>query len=287
VTDLPQWAFEIMKMKIALVVISIVLAFGAGLGVVHAAVSFGTGVYVNLCGSGTVATSYTCDPGCNPNTGVCSGSNNGVVRWVCSGKWNQCLESESDWMNREELGNPGCNKTVQVSLFDKKCRREDGAWDQTCNLLGYMVWFSGECGGGVSPGPTSGVTVISSPKVTARPTARPTVTVRPTETIVPTPTLVSKFSMTPTPGVAVRVCGKRCGADVECGAGFACVGNLCRNPACPSDVGCFCGGVGGVATSSGLNQSPETGAEVWLILVGLVGVGIVGLKMREMAKRLW
>ena len=137
------------------------LVFGAGVGVAKAAIAYGTGYYVNLCGGGTAAAQYNCNAGCSPTSGACESGNNGAVKYTCVGKWNQCVESESGWSGREEVGNPGCNRTVQLSLFDKKCRREDGGWDQTCQLLGYMVWYSGECGG-----PT--------PQVTQIPQARPT-----------------------------------------------------------------------------------------------------------------
>lgn len=291
-------------MKKLLIIITVVLlAFGAGVGVAYAALNFGGGYYVNLCGSGTAATSYSCNLGCSPGSGSCTSSNMGVVKWVCSGKWNQCFESESQWTNQETMGNVSCDKTVQISLFDKKCRREDGTWDQSCSLLGYMVWYSGECGGNtVQPTPVV-FTPTNTPRVapTTRPTNTPmprvTTTPKPTITTAPTPTAGSKLATSPSPTLkpkptattapAVKVCGKKCIVDVDCGAGLVCEGKICRNPACPADSGCFCGSVNGVATGSGSKNSPETGAESWLLLLGVVGVLIVGLRMRKFAGSLW
>src|SRR5690606_40062787 len=34
---------------------------------------------------------------------------------------------------------------VCSSDLDKQCRRSDGSWDDSCKLLDYMVWYSGDC----------------------------------------------------------------------------------------------------------------------------------------------
>ena len=271
------------------------MAFWAGVGVAKAAMTFGSGVYVNLCGSGTAATVYTCDGGCNPATGKCEGNNKGIVKWTCSGRWNQCLESESEWLNDQEIGGVTCGKTVQISEFDKKCRLDDGTWDTTCQLLGYMVWYSGDCGGsgGVTPTPTPRTIPTSTPRAEVTPTniPRPSVTPRPTPTGSPSPTSVSKFGpVSPTPQRAAptpttgAVCNKKCSEGDDCGAGFACEANVCRNPACPADNTCFCGAVKG-ATGSG--TTPETGAEDWLVVGGIVLAIAGGLTMRKAAARIW
>lgn len=281
-------------MKVWFFIIGMFLALGAGAGVVYAALIFGSGAYVNLCGSGTAATSYTCDRGCSPAGGRCEGSNNGVVKWTCSGKWIQCLEAESEWTNSQEIGSVACGRTVQISKFDKKCRLEDGTWDSSCALLGYMVWYSGDCGGGTgaTPTPTRIVTPTVTPRVTAVPTPRPTSTPRPTPTATPGPTAVSKLGsptptlrgkVTPSP-TAAAVCNKTCSTQEDCGAGFACEAGVCRNPACPSDKSCFCGQVKG-ATGSG--TTPQTGTEDWLLIGGLVLAAGGGLWMRRAAAKIW
>ena|SRR3989344_7411582 len=224
------------------------------------AINFGTGNYTNLCDSGTAANFYSCDPGCNPQTGICESTNQGVVRYVCTGKWNQCLESESDWSNQKSLGTPGCEKTVQLSLFDKKCRREDLTWDTSCNLLGYMVWYSGECsGGGTQPTQVPGS---------------------------PTPTPKSKFGGTLTPTVQSnvgKVCGATCGENNACAVGFACVNGVCRNPSCETDASCFCGQVEGAITDT----TPETGVGTWVGVVAMVGMGALGWKTWKLGRKLW
>jgi hypothetical protein len=220
---------------------------------------------VNLCGSGTAATRYTCDPGCDPTSGTCRSGNNGVAKYTCVGKWNQCVESELGWSGREELGNPGCNRTVQISLFDKKCRREDGGWDPTCTLLGYMVWYSGECG--------------TAPRLSPTVTKLPSPTTEPIATGAPTPTTISKFV-----AVAPKVCGVRCGSDTDCQAGLKCFSGVCRNPACPSDGACFCGQTKGAAVA---NSSPKTGVSTWVGAVGMVGLALMGYKLIRWSRQIW
>lgn len=281
--------------KVLLLVVSLVAAFGLGVSVSQALVSFGSGYYVNLCDSGTAADYYNCDPGCNPTQGSCRGENEGVVKWTCIGKWDQCLESESDWTNFEEVGNPSCGVTVQLSLFDKKCRRSDGSWDNSCQMLGYMVWYSGDCwpGGttpGITPTPTGRATVTPTP--TRRPTATPRV---PAASSTPTPTTGSKISnptvtpvisRTPTPTpTAVAVCGMACAKASDCKAGFTCNEGVCRNGACPADSTCFCSGGGTAQPVS--PRLPRTGVPWFIGVLGMVGLGGLGWKLTRMAKKVW
>ncbi|HBC72199.1 hypothetical protein A2379_00335 [Candidatus Amesbacteria bacterium RIFOXYB1_FULL_47_13] len=249
-------------------------AFATGAAVNAAAINFGGGVYVNLCGSGTAASYYSCDPGCSIQTGSCQSQNEGVVKWICSGKWGQCLESESGWSNFEDVDSPGCSKTIQISLFDKKCRRQDNSWDESCKMLGYMVWYSGDCRTSTSPTVT--------PRLTPTPSAGPTRTPTPTTAPKPTTTPASKISSpVPTliPGVA-NVCGNYCTKGEDCGAGFACQDGVCRNPSCPGDESCFCGDVAGAVT----DKNPKTGWEEWVLLAGALILGPAGWKLKRMAK---
>ncbi|KKU93717.1 hypothetical protein A3H89_03430 [Candidatus Amesbacteria bacterium RIFCSPLOWO2_02_FULL_48_11] len=255
-------------------------AFGAGAVKVQALINFGGGYYVNLCGSGTSATSYSCDPGCSVQTGSCQSNNQGVVKWLCSGKWDQCLESESGWSNFEDVDSPGCGKTVQVSLFDKKCRMQDGGWDESCRLLGYMVWYSGDCWVGGSPTPTRVPAVTLTPTVTPRPQVTGTPTATPGSKFgSPTPT--GKVSLTPTkiPGVG-SICGKSCSKGSDCEAGFTCADGVCRNPSCPSDASCFCGDVKGAIA----DKNPQTGWGEWFLLLAAAVIGPAGWKLYQMAK---
>ncbi len=259
-----------------------------GSGPVEARMDYGSGYYVNLCDSGTAATYYNCDPGCDPRTGSCTSINNGVVKWVCLGKWNQCLESESQWTNYEQVDNVGCGYTVQLSLFDKKCRREDGSWDAGCRLLGYMVWYSGECW-------EAGTMVTPKPSPTKVPIATVTPTIKPK--INPTAVIVSKFTnqaasspakLTPTPTAApvVKMCGQKCQQAADCQAGFACIEAVCRNPGCPSDKTCFCQG-GSASASAVSKMNPDTGVETWLGMAGMAALGALGMKLKRVAKKVW
>jgi hypothetical protein len=256
--------------------------------VVSANLSYGSGYYTNLCDSGTSAKYYSCDFGCNPTLGSCKSGNNGVVKWMCSGKWDQCLASESGWNGYEDLGGVNCGTTVQLSLFDKKCRREDGTWDNSCKLLGYMVWYSGDCTAGFVKTPASPQLV--TPTLKSQIVAS-TVTPVPTAKISPTivPTVVSKFSsttvpiVTPVSVVTQNVCGKKCDALNNCQAGFVCSSGLCRNPACVDDTSCFCGQVQGAVAIA----APDTGETSWWGALILMGVGSLGWQMRKLAKRVW
>lgn len=245
----------------------------------QAAIPFGTGTYVNLCGSGTAANVYSCNANCNVRTGSCAGSNNGVVKYTCNGRWDQCLESESYWSNYAEVGSTSCGKTVQVSVFDKKCRLENGGWDPSCKLDGYLVWYSGDCQTGF------GSTITPAPTQSPMPTSRITPVVSPTVAprSSPTPTVE------PTPGVtggAAAICNKSCVLDSECQAGFKCLGGQCRNPACSTDTTCFCGGEK-VATGSGGKKSPDTGGEEFILIAGVVVLLGMGIYARRVAGKIW
>lgn len=255
--------------------VSYILYFVFGLVFVsgaEAAVNFGSGTYTNLCGTGTSATAYRCEAQCNASTGICESDNSGVVKWTCPGRWEQCLEQESNFSNRASLDNIACGKTVQVSVFDKKCRLEDGAWDTSCRLLGYMVWYSGDCREG-----------------SASPTPRrfpfnllPSVTPRPTTVITPT--------VTPRTGtVSGNICGSSCGPSRLCSVGFVCENGLCRNPACKNDTTCFCAGgkTTPIATGSGRSRTtPETGVDKWMWMLGFGGLTILGWRMIVRARHI-
>ncbi len=261
--------------KYCLLLIAYCLFFGIATSPARAAISYGAGYYTNLCDSGTSAKFYNCDPGCNPSLGSCIGKNEGVVKWVCSGKWDQCLESESNWSNAESFNGMSCGKTAQISLFDKKCRRDDGSWDQTCVLKGYMVWYSGDCKSGMvvdTPKPTT--TVVPTVKIT--PTK--SVSLVPSATLTPTPTIIVKISEAPS------VCGVACTPLGGCKAGLVCTKGVCRNPACNQESSCFCGKILGSAVAT---KPPETGFNVWQWSIVWMGIFGLGWYLKKMAVKVW
>lgn len=290
-----------MKIFFVIILGLFTFLFFGGVSNVFANLSYGSGYYTNLCDSGTAASYYNCDPGCNPTLGSCQSANSGVVKWTCSGKWDQCLASETGWDGYEDFSGVACGTTVQLSLFDKKCRREDGTFDNSCRLLGYMVWYSGDCTPGFlkTPIPTQFVTptqktqgvLVPTATVTPLPTLKPSPTVKITSTPVPTPlpTSVSKLgsiiknTATPTKSVIGNICGKTCNNSNLCQAGFVCSSGICRNPACVDDKSCFCGQVQGAVAA----KSPATAESSWWGALILCGVGFLGLKMRKMAKKVW
>lgn len=292
ITDPPQGDMKNLNRlnKLLLFVITLVGVSFWGAKNSYAAIPFGSGSYVNLCGSGTAANVYSCSANCNVRTGSCAGSNNGVVKYVCNGRWDQCLESESYWSNYSEIGQIACGKTVQISVFDKKCRNEEGGWDASCKLQGYMVWYSGDCQTGVATTPTAVPTLRISPTLTPTPvpTLRVTPTNTPRPTMTPTPIVSMKVSPTLTPSPTNKpnaVCNKSCVLDSECGAGFKCLAGSCRNPSCSTDTTCFCGNVT-VATGSGGKKSPETGGEEFLVLGGVLLVLGTGIFLRRAAAKI-
>lgn len=260
-----------------LLVVSCWLLVGTFVGVtrVHAAVNFGSGTYTNLCGTGTAATAYRCEARCNTATGVCESGNNGVVKWLCPGRWEQCLEQESNFSNSASLDNVACGKTVQISVFDKKCRLEDGAWDTSCELQGYMVWYSGDCrAGSTSPTPMPSPTPRRFPF-----NLLPTATPRPTSPVTPT--------VTPRAGTTSgNICGSTCGPSKLCSVGFVCDSGVCRNPACMDDTTCFCAGGTGSTKGGEQTETPETGANVWLFGLLCATMGTIGWKIRKLAKKI-
>jgi hypothetical protein len=282
------WRVFHTEMKINIVIMGFLLFLLSGwVSVAKANLGYGSGYYTNLCDSGTSAKYYSCDVGCNPTLGTCQSTNNGVVRWTCSGKWDQCLASESGWDSGENLSDVACGTTVQLSLFDKKCRREDGSWDNSCRLLGYMVWYSGDCTPGFIKTPAT--TVATTP--TIKSTSTPSPTVKVASTVIPT--AVSKLGTTvkptvkptviPTIKASQNICGMKCSDTNPCQAGFSCSTGVCRNPACVDDKSCFCGEVKAAVVS----KTPATAETSWWGMLMLMGIGAMGFKMRKLAKKVW
>ncbi len=137
-----------MKTPISIIVFTILLLVCPTPA--NAGIAYGGGEYTNLCGSGTAADQYACVANCDPGQGSCAGSNNGVVKWTCDGRVDDCtnLGGESTWENTQNFSGAQCGKTYQIDVFDKNCRAAGGGagqWAPDCQLLGYMVWYSGDC----------------------------------------------------------------------------------------------------------------------------------------------
>jgi hypothetical protein len=116
--------------------------FGLGIRSAFAGISHNGGEYINLSGSGLNANFHSGNY-CSTSSGTCKGPS--VVKFTCDGRNPDCRSGESGFSSSQSLGNPGCGKTVQLDVFDKQCRRSDGSWDDSCKLLDYMVWYSGDC----------------------------------------------------------------------------------------------------------------------------------------------
>jgi hypothetical protein len=259
--------------------------------------------YINLCGSGTAASFYDCPASCNINNRSCSGSGAVVVKYTCSGRNVDCRGNESGWASSQSVGNPGCDKSVQIDVFDKKCRKSDGGWDPNCTLLGYIVWYSGACAYPTATlYPTATPRPTATPTPTLRPTITPTASPTPSGTPTPTPTLTPTPTVTPTPAPGEpNACGGTCGSNANCQGGYFCYfpdpskprEGFCRNPSCPAKTDCLCQ-VLGVATTPTATPAPVAkampkagvgGSLATTLMWG--GVGIVGWGIKKWAKALW
>lgn len=116
--------------------------FGLSVSPAFAGMPHNGGEYINLSGSGLSATSHTGNY-CSTSAGTCKGP--AVVKFTCDGRNPDCRSNESSFSGSQGLGSPGCGKSVQLDVFDKQCRRSDGSWDDSCKLLDYIVWYSGDC----------------------------------------------------------------------------------------------------------------------------------------------
>ena len=142
--------------------------------------TFGAGVYTNLCGSGLTARLHWCSRECKPETGVCQAK--WVQKTVCDGKLTECGENVNWGSNLGVSGN-ACGKTVVLNVFDHDCRENTWSCNDK-NLRDYMVWYSGECG------------ADASPSATLKPTLKPIPVV--TISVTPSPSLSPGAEITPT-----------------------------------------------------------------------------------------
>lgn len=96
---------------------------------------------------------------CSPSGASCSGP--WIVSYTCDGRTNECLQNEGGWsQGSKSTGNPGCGKTVQLDVFDRKCRLDGWQWDPACQFQSHAVWYSGDCS---TPNPTPTPTPTPDP----------------------------------------------------------------------------------------------------------------------------
>lgn len=122
----------------------------------HAATTFQTGYYTNLCGTSTAATGDTCNQGCDPTTGQCKATN--VVKFTCDGASTQCRNNMSDFAKSQSLASATCGKTVEIDVYTKKCQTLFGWFCGDNDKTDYMVWYSGDCTGTSPNNPTPTIT---------------------------------------------------------------------------------------------------------------------------------
>jgi hypothetical protein len=100
-----------------------------------------------LCGTGIDASANTCNKGCDTSKGSCSTFfSKRVVKYTCDGRKTECRDNESAFASSQSVSGSTCGKTVQIDVFKRNCRANDGSW--RCgegDLVDYMVWYSGDC----------------------------------------------------------------------------------------------------------------------------------------------
>jgi len=257
------------------------------------ALNYGNGFYTSLCGSGVGGQEYSCEADCDPQKGECRGVNSGVVRYECDGQLLQCSGKESGWSNWETLGRETvCGKTVQLTVYNKKCRQDNGNWDSGCQLSGYMTWYSGDCFTvrTVTPTFTASPSAGSRPIVTVTPTVIPTIA----PSVIPTSALSSVVTVTPVsttfpvptePGT--KECGGKCIRAAECVNGLTCFMGYCRNSVCRSDVSCMCLGESSTESAAVADESPQTGTALYIVGALMMTLTILGWVLRSKSRELW
>ncbi len=78
---------------------------------------------------------------CDSGGASCSGGA-WIVSFDCDGRVNECRSNEG---SATSTGGLGCGRSRQIDVFDRKCRLDNGGWDNSCVLLGHAVWYAGDC----------------------------------------------------------------------------------------------------------------------------------------------
>ncbi len=181
-----------LRSLIPLFVFVVFLASGSFHQLSAAALTYGSGTYTNLCGTGLAATADTCTAGCNTSVGSCYSTNHFVTKFTCSGRVTECRSNEQPFSTSYTLANTACGKTVQIDVFNKNCRA-NGDWscNQNSDLKDYIVWYSGDC---------------------STPTPTPTPTPSPSASPSPSPIIVCDPPWANNP----NYCQNRCGVTTSC-----------------------------------------------------------------------
>lgn len=129
-----------------LAVILLALCILPSVAPTYAALTYGNGVYTNLCGTGTAATANTCNKGCNPGTGTCTSDKPYVIKWTCNGNMQDCRLNETPFAATQNIGNTTCGQTVSIQVYNRNCRSYFGWICNESNLQDSLLWYSGDCG---------------------------------------------------------------------------------------------------------------------------------------------
>ncbi|MBI5151493.1 MAG: PKD domain-containing protein [Candidatus Pacebacteria bacterium] len=200
---------------------------------VYANLKYGSGEYVNICGTGLAATENKCNKGCDTSSGTCSASGNYVVKFTCNGRTSdgECRSNETSFSTSQSLSGTTCGKTVQIDVFDRTCRNQYGQWE-TCALQDYIVWYSGDCS-------TTTTQRSCNESCSANSDCGSGLTCYSGSCRNPSCASQSSCQCSPpTPSA----CNGSCATNSDCASGLVCRSGYCRNSICDWKTSCQCDG---------------------------------------------
>lgn len=147
-----------MKRVFVALIVGIISLFALPpLSQTHAAMTFGSGYYTNLCGSQGAADTDSCNQGCDPSSGTCTvADKNNVIKYVCDGNLAACRVNGSGFAPTQSVNGATCGQTVEIDVYKKTCNTIFGWFCNDSDRLDYMVWYAGDCAGQPATTPPSG-----------------------------------------------------------------------------------------------------------------------------------
>ncbi len=137
--------FTMKKFFTIVLLLSAVLFFLPPAAKTFAAIGFGSGIYTNLCGSGTNGQGDTCAKGCDTTQGTCTSPGPYVVKYSCNGKQTSCRNDASHFDTTQTVAGAMCGNTVEIDVYKKSCQTLFGWFCSDNDRVDYMTWYAGDC----------------------------------------------------------------------------------------------------------------------------------------------
>ncbi|HUD19034.1 MAG TPA: PKD domain-containing protein [Patescibacteria group bacterium] len=115
--------------------------------VIFAAIGYGSGIYTNLCGSGTNGQGDTCTKGCDTTQGACTSTGPFVVKYSCDGKQVSCKNNVSHFDTTQTVAGAACGTTTEIDVYKKSCQTLFGWFCNDGDRVDYLTWYAGDCNG--------------------------------------------------------------------------------------------------------------------------------------------